>query len=59
VRTGRWITGPGSKSMSTPIAGSGVMMSLNRIAASSGNRRSGWRVISAASSGVRHIRQKP
>ncbi len=45
--------------MSTPIGGSGVMMSLNKMAASSGNRRTGWSVTSAAISGVRHIRQKP
>ena len=33
-RIGRWMLGPGVKATSTPIAGSGVMMSWNRMAAS-------------------------
>src|SRR3970040_2197438 len=43
-------TGPGSKSKSMPRAGNGLMMSANTIAASSGNRRIGINVTSAASS---------
>jgi hypothetical protein len=53
VRIGSRTTGPGSNFSSTPIPCSGVMMSLKRIAASSSKRRSGCRVTSAASSGVR------
>ncbi len=52
LRTGLAITGPGAKSSSTPMPSSGVMMSLNRIAASSSKRRMGCIVTSAASSGV-------
>jgi len=52
LRIGVSITGPGSKSMETPIPSSGVMMSANRMAASIGNRRIGCSVISAARSGV-------
>ena len=59
VVTGAATTGPGVKSTATPIGGSGVMMSEKRIAASTGKRRSGCRVTSAASSGVRTICQKP
>ena len=49
---GRSRTGPGAKSSPTPIPSSGVMMSLNRMAASSGYRRTGCKVICAATSGV-------
>ncbi len=52
LRTGLAITGPGLNSSSIPIPSTGVMMSLKRMAASSSNRRMGWRVTSAASSGV-------
>ena len=53
VRTGRSSTGPGAKPRPRPRPSSGVMMSENRIAASSGKRRIGCSVASAASSGVR------
>ncbi len=54
-RSGFAIDGPGLNVMSMPSASSGVMMSLKMIAASSGNRRSGCSVISAAIAGVRVI----
>ena len=52
-RIGSPITGPGLNSMSTPIGGSGVMMSWNKIAASTPYRRTGCNVTSQASSGSR------
>ena len=57
-RTGCSSTGPGSKRSPSPMPPSGVMMSLNRIAASSSNRRTGWSVTSTASSGVRIMVRK-
>ena len=58
VRMGSWMTGPGANSMSTPIGGSGVMMSWKRIAASIPKRRMGCIVTSQQSSGVRASCQK-
>src|SRR5512143_2697657 len=58
VRTSRSSTGPGWNSTGTPIAGSGTRMSENRMAASTPRRRTGWSVISQASSGVRHEARK-
>jgi len=52
------IDGPGLNWISTPSASSGVMMSLKMMAASSGKRRNGCSVISAAISGVRVISRK-
>jgi hypothetical protein len=52
-RIGSAITGPtpGLMSISRPTARNGTTMSLNRMAASTGYRRSGWRVISVITSG--------
>ena len=57
VRMGESTTGPTPSSIrtSTPRAATGTMMSENRIAASSGIRRSGCSVTSTARSGVRHV----
>ncbi|OIQ79383.1 hypothetical protein GALL_388760 [mine drainage metagenome] len=56
VRTARPSTGPtpGLMSTSTPASRSGTTMSLKKIAASTSCRRTGCRVSSLASSGVRH-----
>jgi hypothetical protein len=61
VRTGSASTGPvpGTMSTSTPAAYSGTTMSLNRMAASTPCRRTGCRVISQASSGVRQACSMP
>src|SRR5690606_37891929 len=56
VRNGSATTGPlpGTMSRSTPTAWRGTTMSLKKMAASTPCRRTGWRVISATRSGVRH-----
>ena len=56
MRNGWPVTGPtpGLMSMSTPTARSGTTMSLNRMAASTAYRRSGWRVISVMTSALVH-----
>ncbi len=61
VRTGSASTGPvpGTMSTPTPAAYSGTTMSLNRMAASTPCRRTGCRVISQASSGVRQACSMP
>ena len=46
-------TGPGARSISSPMAVSGTTMSEKRMAASTPSRRTGCIVTSAASSGVR------
>ena len=60
VRSGRSNFGPSpsTKNRPRPIASGTVRMSENRIAASSGNRRSGCRVTSQASSGFLAIARK-
>ena len=55
---GRATCGPGLNSSSTPMASSGTMMSEKMMAASSAKRRSGCRLASTASSGVRQTVRK-
>jgi hypothetical protein len=50
--------GPGANSIATPIASTGIKMSLKRIAASTPSARMGCSVTSTARSGVLHISRK-
>ena len=59
-RTGRWITGPSPRANSSPTpSGSRInRMSAKRMAASSGKRRTGCSVTSAAASELRQRSRK-
>ncbi len=58
VRIGSANTGPGSKSISHPMPSRGIMMSENRMAASTPSRSMGWSVTSHAISGLWHTSRK-
>ena len=55
---GSRVGGPPSKARVCPMASQGTRMSEKRIAASTPSRSTGWRVTSAASSGVLHTSRK-